>query len=83
MFKLPSLLSEHCCVPFRRDLTGGRPEKHKCRDSRSWQHLKEQSCYDQQGSSEESLKSEAAFSDLMHDGTEISGIDKPAVKHAP
>ena len=44
-------------------------------------HFKEQSCRDQQGSSKS--RSRNFLRPDIYDGTEISGIDIPAVKHAP
>ena len=42
-------------------------------------HFKEQSCWDQQVSSEESLKSEAAFCDLIY----MMGLKCPALTYLP
>ena len=42
-------------------------------------HFKEQSCRDQQGSSEESLNSEAAFCDLIY----MMGLKFPALTYLP
>ena len=73
---LSSLLSSTGCYSAETD---GLPEKHKCWDridSTSKNGLAGISW----GSSEESFKSEATCCDLMHDWTEISSIDNPAVK---